>query len=53
MIYLILFLSEENYVYLEENNQKSFIKPQNYENTKSKKFKNNTGKRENQNLDIF
>ena len=45
--------SEENYVYLEENNQKSFIKPQNYENTKSKKFKNNIGKRENQNLDIF
>ena len=39
--------SEENYVYLEENNQKSFIKPQNYENTKSKKFKNNIGKREN------
>ena len=32
---------------LEENNQKSFIKPQNYENTKSKKFKNNIGKREN------
>ncbi len=31
----------------EENNQKSFIKPQNYENTKSKKFKNNIGKREN------
>ena len=24
-----------------------FIKPQNYENTKSKKFKNNIGKREN------
>ena len=39
--------SEENYVYLEENNQKSFIKPQNYENTKSKKFKNNIGNREN------
>ena len=39
--------SEENCVYLEENNQKSFIKPQNYENTKSKKFKNNIGKREN------
>ena len=31
--------SEENYVYLEENNQKSFIKPQNYENTKSKSSK--------------
>ena len=39
--------SEENYVYLEKNNQKSFIKPQNYENMKSKKFKNNIGKREN------
>ena len=39
--------SEENYVYLEKNNQKSFIKPQNYENMKKKKFKNNIGKREN------
>ena len=41
------YKSEENYVYLEENNQKSFIKPQNYENTKSKKLKDNIGKREN------
>ena len=31
--------SEENYVYLEENNQKSFIKPQNSENTKSKSLR--------------
>lgn len=39
--------SEENYVYLEENKQVSYIKPQNYETMKTKKFKNNIGKREN------
>ena len=39
--------SEENYVYLEKNNQISYIKPQNYETMKTRKFKNNIGKREN------
>ena len=39
--------SEENYVYLLENKYSSFIKPQNYESTKKKKFKNNISKREN------
>ena len=39
--------SEENYKYLSENNQKSYIKPQNYEKSKNKKFKNDISKREN------
>ncbi len=43
--------SEENYVYLEENKYTSFIKPQNYEMTKKKKFKSNISKRENMDYD--
>lgn len=43
--------SEENYVYLLENNHNSFIKPQNYESRKKKKFKNNISKRENMHYD--
>ena len=39
--------SEENYVYLENNEQVAYIKPQIYETMKTKKFKNNIGKREN------
>lgn len=39
--------SEENYRYLEENNQVSYIKPQNYEISKTRKFKKNIGKKEN------
>ncbi|MDS0526759.1 IS1182 family transposase [Clostridium sp. SHJSY1] len=39
--------SEENYVYLEDNNQNTFIKPQAYEGMKKKNFKNNISKREN------
>lgn len=39
--------SEENYLYLEKHNQKSYIKPQNYERSKSRKFKNDISKREN------
>ena len=39
--------SEENYTYLEKNNQKAFIKPQIYEKSKTKKFKNDISKREN------
>ena len=39
--------SEENYTYLENNNQKAFIKPQTYEKSKTKKFKNDISKREN------
>lgn len=43
--------SEENYVYIENNNQITFIKPQAYEIMKSKKFKSNIGKRENMDYD--
>ena len=39
--------SEENYTYLENNNQMAFIKPQTYEKSKTKKFKNDISKREN------
>jgi len=35
--------SEENYVYLEENGQLSFIKPANYEISKTMKYKKNIG----------
>ena len=41
--------SKENYKYLAEHNQTAYIKPQNYEKSKSKKFKNNISKRENMN----
>lgn len=43
--------SEENYVFLEENNQKSFIKPQAYEGMKKKNFKKDISKRENMDYD--
>jgi hypothetical protein len=39
--------SEENYVYLKNNNQISFIKPQAYEGMKKKGFKTNIRKHEN------
>lgn len=39
--------SEENYVFLEETEQKAFIKPQSYETTKKKNFKNQIHRREN------
>ena len=39
--------SEENYVYLKENNQKPFIKPKYYEKSKTKKFKQNIFRVEN------
>ena len=39
--------SEENYNYLSENKQNSYIKPQTYEKSKNKKFKNDISKREN------
>jgi hypothetical protein len=41
------FESEENYAYLEENGQLAFIKPSNYEQAKSKKYKSDIGRREN------
>jgi hypothetical protein len=39
--------SEENYTYFEEKNQECYIKPQNYELSKMKKFKNDMNLREN------
>ena len=36
--------SEENYFFLEENNQIAFIKPANYEISKTRKYKNDIGK---------
>lgn len=38
---------EENYSFIEENKQMSFIKPANYETSKTRKFKNDIGKLEN------
>lgn len=39
--------SEENYTYFENKKQACYIKPQNYERSKSRKFKNNMALREN------
>ena len=39
--------SEENYTYLEEHGLKSFIKPSNYEKSKTRKWKNDIGRFEN------
>ena len=41
------FESEENYTHLEEHEQLAFIKPSNYEQSKTKKYKSDIGKREN------
>ena len=43
--------SEENYLYLEEHKQVSYIKPQFYERQKTKKFKSDISKRENMDYD--
>lgn len=39
--------SEENYLFLENNEQNSYIKPSNYERSKTRKYKNNKYMREN------
>lgn len=39
--------SEENYSYFEESETECYIKPQNYERSKTKKYKNNMALREN------
>jgi hypothetical protein len=39
--------SEEAYVFLEENSQLSYIKPQNYEISKTRKYRQDIGRREN------
>ena len=41
------FESEENYTYFESKGQTCYIKPQNYERSKTKKFKSNMSLREN------
>jgi len=41
------FESEENYTYLEKSGQFAFIKPTNYEKSKTRKYKNDIGRREN------
>ena len=43
--------SEENYLFLEENNQIAFIKPANYEISKKRKYKNDIGKIDNMKYD--
>ena len=43
--------SLENYLYLEENGQMSFIKPSNYEARKTKRFKEQVGRIENMTYD--
>lgn len=43
--------SEENYLFLEENGQVSYIKPANYEISKTRKYRNDIGKIENMDYD--
>ena len=43
--------SEENYVYLEENKQLAFIKPSNYEISKTRKYRTDISRRENMDYD--
>ena len=43
--------SEENYLFLESNGQLSYIKPSNYEISKTRKYKNDIGKAENMEYD--
>ncbi len=43
--------SEENYSFIEDNNQIAFIKPSNYEISKTRKYKNNIGRIENMDYD--
>ena len=39
--------SEENYLFIEENGQTAYIKPQNYEISKTRKYKKDISRREN------
>ena len=43
--------SEENYIYLENNNQLSFIKPANHEVSKTKRYRTDISKKENMEYD--
>lgn len=44
--------SEGNYKHLSKHKQNSYIKPQTYEKSKSKKFRNDISKRENMDYDV-
>ena len=43
--------SEENYTYFESNGQVAYIKPSNYEQTKTRKYRNDIGRAENMQYD--
>ncbi len=43
--------SEENYVYLDDNNHLAFIKPSNYEISKTRKYKTDVSRKENMSYD--
>ena len=43
--------SEENYLFIEENGQIAYIKPQNYEISKTRKYKRDISRRENMDYD--
>lgn len=43
--------SEENHTYFENKTQKCYIKPRNYERSKTRKFKNNMELKENMEYD--
>ena len=45
------FESEENYTHIENNGQLAYIKPGNYEQSKTKKYKSDIGRRENMGYD--
>ena len=44
--------SEEAYVFMEKNGQDSYLKPQNYEISKSRKYKQDISRRENMTYDV-
>ena len=43
--------SEENYIFIESNEQTAYIKPQNYELSKTRKFQHDISRRENMDYD--
>lgn len=44
--------SEENYTFLEDNNQLSFVKPANYETSKTRRYKNDIGRADNMSYNL-
>ena len=43
--------SEENYLFIEENGQRAFIKPNNYEISKTRRYRTDISRRENMEYD--